>query len=63
MNLFLGLFIEFISMLLKEDDKATAPQRIIRLQENWMKKGIRKYENKRSIMGEKRFAFKFARHV
>ena len=50
-------------MLLKEDDTATVPQRIIRLQENWMKKGIRKYENKRSIMGEKRFAFKFARHV
>ena len=46
MNLFLGLFIEFISMLLKEDDTATVPQRINRLQENWIKKGIRKYESK-----------------
>ena len=47
MNLFLGLFIEFISMLLKEDDTATVPQRINHLQENWIKKGIRKYENTR----------------
>ena len=40
MNLFLGLFI------LNEDDTATVPQRINHLQENWIKKGIRKYESK-----------------